>query len=144
MGAAVASAITIGCEHVGGTRWSTRGGSAGKVWTLELATAAPQTVLHLARRDAERTAWVQAAARHQHLSHLEDPPYLEAHRRLLMSSSPLTRKQQGLLRAFAAGSFFRSSVCLCGSRFPTPLQWWSHYAWECPHTAEGRSAAQFP
>ncbi len=97
--AAVAAATTLGWSHAGGAAWKMRCGNV-----VDFRLVAPRTVKLLAERDAKELAWIQAAARHDYLSHLEGLPYLGAAHHLTGASSPLSAKQQGLLRAFLAGA----------------------------------------
>ena len=136
---AVAAARTIGWKHLGEFRWETAVGSE-----VNLATAAPESIRRLAERDVLQHVWRQAAARHRHLAHLDGAPYLDAARELLAEGSGLSCKQKGLLRAFLAGAFFKSTTCTCGEHFDDPLHWWSHFAWECPNTQPARDYMQIP
>ena len=136
---AVAAALTLGWRQVAGCRWKTADG-----FELDLLSEAPLTVKKLAEEDATRLSWRRAAARHEHLAHLDRVPYLPAVHRLLADSGSLTVRQKGLLRAFMAGGFFRATSCTCGATFENPMRCWAHYVWECPGTAEGRAKLHTP
>ena len=136
---AVAAAHTLRWKHQRDGVWLTAGGLQ-----IDLATASPDTVRRLAERDATAEAWRRAAASHEHLAHLDDPPFLEVLQRLVGPKSVLDRRQRGLLKGFSAGAFFRFSVCRCGAAFNSATRCWAHFAWECDITAEFREGLCFP
>ena len=136
---AMAAARTIGWTHVADFAWSAAGGEEGI-----FATAAPDSVKFLAERDVKKHLWEKAASRHAHLAHLEGAPYLDAARELLEDGGGLSKKQRGLLKAFLAGAFFRSTECTCGQTFDDPMSWWAHFVWACPNTQAGREYLKLP
>ena len=111
---------------------------------LDLCTASPSTVKGIFEHDVGAWLWREAAARHAHLAHLDGPPYLVEIRALLRDSGVFTRKLQGLLMAYLAGAFFRTTVCRCGEVFAEPTHWWAHFVWQCPNTAEARELLKLP
>ncbi len=77
-------------------------------------------------QEVEAWLWQMAAARHEHLAHLEAPPFLDAARALLAEGSQLNVRHKGLLKPFIAGSFSRGGRPplgpLCVGVWPWPGQ----------------------
>ncbi len=89
---------------------------------VDLTKDDPWMIRALAEAETETWIWQQAAKRHAHLSHLDGQPHLAVLRQMLKPHGQLTPKQQGLLKAFLPGAFFRTSVCTCGEFFRSPLE----------------------
>jgi len=129
VGAAVASAFTIGWISGDGLVWTTPEGLK-----VDILADDPYSVKVAAHRSISAWLWRQSGSRHVGLAHLSGPPRTAPYVALLGQTSSLSHRRKGLLRAFLSGAFRFDLTCSCGESFSTSAEVWSHFAWDCPIT----------
>ena len=93
VGAAVASALTLGWEYEGDLKWVLPTGER-----IDLCDLDPSECKLLVADQVGRWLWAQAAGQHEHLGHLDGRPCLGPMKGLV-DSNVLTSKQKGLLKS---------------------------------------------